>query len=352
MDRLCLIGDGSSIHIRRWAGHFKSHGWSTIMVSLTRGAGEHPEYDQVREVHPKTGALGYSRTALSVRKLVKSLEPDIVHGHYLTSAGFHTSLCASPNKVVSAWGSDLYKDSGDFLKRQCIRHAINRSSVCLADSEHLANECRKLSPGADVRKVIFGIDTEKFKPEPIEHDKFRFLSIRATSEIYNPMVIVKAFEKADIDAELWMFKPSPDAFNVYDYVRSRPELDQKVTWLDRRTYDQMPELYNSVDVGISMPSWDSSSTAMLECMSCGIPTILADIPQNREWDGPGTFMAEPKSVESLRGVMVTLHEQFQDKNLYRLVGQKAREPIQEKADFDTEMSKAERIYQEVLDAKR
>ncbi len=337
------------------------------MISLTRMSQDTWDYDEVVEVLPKLGALHYARQIFPIRKAVRKLNPDILHSHYLTAAGFYGSVSGARNKIVSAWGSDIYLDGQDFLKRQCIRYALNHSKVVLADSDHLVNECRKLAPKARVEKVIFGIDTELFSPKPIKHDKFTFLSIRATGGVYNSDVIVKAFEKANLDAILMMQEPLPDGFATKDYVKSRPELDKKVVWYSRRPYDQMPELYNSADVGLSIPSHDSSSTAMSECMACGVPVIASDIPQNREWIEDSNYDMGEGLVRQ-NGYLVSLNpnpdpddEEITLEQIIKwiptakgnkVLGHRARETIIKNADWNTEMSKAERIYKEVLDAKK
>jgi len=247
---------------------------------------------------------------------------------------------------VSAWGSDIYKDSQDKYKAWCIKYALRHAGLVFGDSEHILKTAKMLVPSLNGHKVIFGIDTEKFKPEPIPHDKFRFLSIRQTGPIYNPMTIVKAFELANLDAYLWMFKPTVECQDVYDYVKSKPELDKKITWIDKLSYDDMPKLYNSVDVGISIPDWDSSSTAMLECMSCGVPVIASDIDQNKEWiDGGqnGAFSSRDE-VELARKMELVMHSEW-----LADIGADARSKVVADGNMVREFERAEKLYLELLE---
>jgi len=320
------------------------------MVSLTRiNPQDSWNYDDVVEVLPSTGVLHYARLILPIRKAVRKLDPDVCHGHYLTAAGFYCSVSGARNKIVSAWGSDLYKDCQVWSKRQCVKWAMNHSKVVLADSDHLVNECRKLAPHSDVRKIIFGIDTELFRPKPIKHDQFRFLSLRATAPIYNPLVIVQAFLKAHLDAELWMYRPSAESFDVMDFVNSDEYLKSHVVWLDKRPYDQMPELYNQVDIGISITDWDSSSTSVNESLSCGVPVIASDILQNREWVDfkNGYLVLGHKSPECVAEAMKLMQKEIDPE-----YGKNARQKIVKDADWNTEMQKAERIYKELKDENR
>lgn len=346
--RICQVGDGQSVHIKRWSGWLRKHGHELGMLSLTPDRGEDANaYDSWVGIRPSSGRGGYLRTALAVRRKLAWIGPDIAHGHYLTSAGFHTSLASGIGKVVSAWGSDVYGDTKVWEKRQCIKWAIKHSDVTLGDSDHIVNAVKQLVPRADARKVIFGIDTELFRPNPIKHDKFTFLSVRATGGVYNSDVIVRAFEKADLDAVLMMQEPLSDGMVVKDYVMGRPKLSERVVWYGRRPYDKMPDLYNSADVGLSTPSWDSSSTAMNECMACGIPVIASDIPQNHEWIDQSNGLFSPIDADALALRLKLVYNASM-----RDMKANARNKIVKDGDFNTEMSKAEKIYQEVLDAKR
>ena len=347
--KLCLIGDGNSIHIKRWAQWFRGHGHEVQMISLTKLMGDSIDvFDKYHEVQPKTGLFAYIRKVPSIRRLVNSWKPDIVHGHYLTSAGFYASVSGGKKIVVSAWGSDIYKDSKDTLKNQCIKYAMNNCHLVMGDSEHIIKACKELSPDAKTAKVIFGVDTDKFQPRPEKHDRFRFMSIRQTAPVYNVDVIVKAFELADLDAELWVYKPSVECQDLFDYVKANKSLDDKVKWLCKSPYDDMPYLYNQCDVGISIPSWDSSSTAMLECMGCGVPVIASSIPQNDEWviNGFNGFLSMIDIHHLANQMAIAMKDNLE------IMGERARESVIADGDYDTEMKYAEGLYLELLDENR
>lgn len=333
----------------------KNMGHEIQMISLTPMRGSLENYDKAYVVPTLNGMFAYARKIFPIRKKVAEWKPDIVHGHYLTSGGFYASMSGCRNKVVSAWGGDVYEDTKNRLKCIAIRHAIEHSKICTSCSDHIIHTIHDMCPTADIRKILFGADTEHFKPKPIKHDKFRFLSIRQTAKLYNQLTIVKAFEAADLDAELWIFKPSADSLDVMDYVKSRPELDKKVVWLDTRPYDQMPELFNSVDVGISIPPRDNASAAVIECMACGVPVIASSIPSNVEWikdahtweEGSG-FLTDIDSIHPLIEAMKRAEMSQMIKDGMGQRGYYARKKIVECANWNTEMLKVEAIYNEVI----
>lgn len=320
------------------------------MVSLTKGNCE-GDYDEYRYVPPKSGLLAYARRSLPIAKAVRDFEPDLIHGHYLTGGGFYAVVSSTKiPTVVSAWGSDVWSDATHYLKRQCVKYALRHARVVMGDSDHILTEVKKLAPNARTEKVIFGVDTELFKPQPIKHDRFRFLSLRNTSSIYNPLTIVKAFSKAQLDAELWMFSPTVEAFEVEDFIEGNEYLRSHVVWVGRIPHEKMPELLNQVDMGISLPSWDSGSTVMLESFASGVPVIVSDIPQNWEWlNGNMIWLSSKIGVDALAYKMQFA---FKHPDEVRLMSSEGRQQVVEKGDWDTQMLKAERIYKEVLNGSK
>lgn len=342
--KLCMIGDGDSIHIKRWSEWFRKNGNEVHMISLTR-VSDSSAYDSVIEIHRTSGPFAYFRKVFPIRDIVYKLRPDIVHGHYLTSGGFYAAMSGCRHVVSSAWGSDVYGDTKYKLKRLCVKYAMNHSDIVFGDSLHIVHATKELCPNSRAEKIIFGINTKMFTSKPVKHEGFRFLSIRATAPIYNPMVIVKALELSELDVELWMSKPGVECQDVRDYVESRPDLNSKVKWLDSRSYSEMPELFNSVDCGISIPSWDSSSTAMMECMSCEIPVIASDIPQNTEWivNGFNGFSSKIDPVDLAKAM------RYARSSSLSIIGERARDAVLKDGDYETELAKANRFYLEILE---
>ena len=155
-------------------------------------------------------------------------------------------------------------------------------------------------------------------------------------------MIICAFEKANLDAQLLMKEPA--TYDVVPYP-----LGDKVKFYPARSYDEMPALYNQSHVGISVPSWDGCSPALLECMACGIPVITSDIDQNLGWVDPA-LNPNPSpnlsAIDQLSNLMTQAY--MMPRAVLETIGWSAREKVKAKAEFDTEMRKAEAIYQEVL----
>lgn len=313
----------------RWAGWLRERGHQVDMIDIE------PYMSPLRRIR-------------FVRKRVKELAPDIVHGFYLTGGGFYASISGAKHVVVSAWGSDVYLDSHDFLKGLCVKYALKHSDAVMGVSDHILDVCKsRIYSGSNHYKVVVGVDTQKFSPAPyLKNEKFTFLSIRPTTPIYNPIMIVDAFEEADLDAQLLMKEPGLDPLRVKTYVTNH-HLDDKVEFYHSRPYDEMPAFYNQAHVGISVPNWDGCSPALLECMACAVPVITSDLDHNLGWvdpelaPSPGLSGTDPLSDLMTQAYMTP-------RATLQTIGWSGREKVKAKAEFDTEMQKAEAIYQEVV----
>ena len=350
--RICQIGDAHSIHILRISDWLRAHGHESQMINLTPNAtpqerdnaAEH--FDKyVDAERPWKAPTGYVATMLPVRRLVKKLKPDVVHGHYLTTGGFFSRW--SGHKIIfsSAWGSDVYIGQQHRGQKWLLRSAIRGSDVVTGDSDHILSEVRKYSPNVRTYKFLFGVDTNLFIPKPeLKSAEFTFLSGRSSYELYNPIRIVKAFAMLDGSSRL-LLQRSKFPYPELEKVVSESPARDRIEWCPSRDHSEMPDLFNKAHVTISIPNSDSSSAVMMESMSCGTPVIASPIPQNDEWDGLGIYVPRDDSVEALAELMRKVMEQPEHVRTYGLF---AREVIIQRADWDKQMEGLVKLYEELL----
>jgi len=215
----------------------------------------------------------------------------------------------------------------------------------------MLDECTKMSNGRkNITRIPVGIDTNLFKPQNRRRNGLVFLSVRQTSAIYNPAMILLAFSsiQAETGSTLLMAHPAKNNEFIYDTVHELG-IEDAVEFYAPRPYNKMPDLYNRADCGISIPDTDGSSTAMLECMSCGVPVIASDIPVNREWieNGEEGGLVQRDNLLDLMNKMCHICDQGYES--LEMMGARAREKVVQNADLDTEMKKADQIYRMLVE---
>jgi glycosyltransferase involved in cell wall biosynthesis len=319
------------------------------MISLTPdkdGASGH--FDYWKEIGARRAVPGgYVGKIFPIRKLVKSLKPSVVHGHYLPSGSLYCRWSGHKAKIAHSWGSDLFQDTQYFSKRILVRSAIRGSDVVIGSSDLELEVVRSYYPKARTHKMLLGVETNVFVPKPeLKPEVFTFLSGRSSYPAYNILRILSAFETLKgTDSRLLLQRSRNPYPELEDAVNKSPAKD-RIEWSPMRDHNKMPELYGQAHVTISIPKSDSSSATMMESMSCEVPVIASKIPANDEWDGMGIYIPKDDSVEALADLMRKVMEQPQ---LTRAYGKVAREIIIQRADWDKQMEGLVRLYEELLE---
>lgn len=350
--RIGIVGDGHSIHIRRWGRWLREHGHYVAMLSTTdvQGQDSHAElkddYDLMWTVKVRAGPLGYLSAIIEVRSFVRSLRLDLVHGMYLTNGGFIASCSGAKKKVVSAWGPDIFKDAKQSrVKRFMVKYSLKHATQVFVDS--IALECEVAGLARVRAKIIrFGANLEKFRPRGIKkYDKFTMLSIRKSEPLYNPIEIVKAFEEvaSGMDARLLLQRPTSKEYDVLMAVWNSP-FKERIGFWDERPHESMPELYGSAHVGISMPDSDGCSVAVIECMACGTPVImsLTGAMELVEYPYCADQGTKHNQLSDAMAFMYKVHSENPEQFIE--MGRKARERAERYGNFELSMHKAEDCY--------
>lgn len=113
--KICYFADAQSIHTERWVKWFVKRGHEVHLISFKKAKIENVNFHYIGPLKsvPYFSILCSPILFLlflkfrTIRKLIKEIDPDIVHGHYLTEHGFLAAASGFKPLVVSAWGSDV-----------------------------------------------------------------------------------------------------------------------------------------------------------------------------------------------------------------------------------------------------
>ncbi|MBI4571423.1 MAG: glycosyltransferase, partial [Chloroflexi bacterium] len=163
--RVVYLADAPYVHTRRWVEHFARSGWETHVVSFRPAEIEGARVHYVGGFE-RLGRLRYLVHARRVRRLVRSLQPDLLHALHLTSYGFLAALCDLHPTLTSVWGTDVLEAPRWTPFHYAItRYALARADHVTATGLRLANATLRYAPQAKpVTVVPYGVDLAHFRP--------------------------------------------------------------------------------------------------------------------------------------------------------------------------------------------
>ncbi len=304
--RLLFFADASSVHTRRWVAEMAARGHVCTVVS--RLAGEVPGAREVIVLRPGLDKPGWFAAVPAVRRITRRLNPDWVHGHYVTGYGLWAAACGArrPARIaLTAWGSDiLITPRESRLMRALVRWSLRRADLITADSQDVLDEIATYGPTAPRHLILWGADTDKFAPATQPPTGFDVISLRSWEANYNIDVIVEGFaaliaQRPQLAARLHLLGGGPDEARLREQV-ARLGLGARVVLQGRVGDVAMVAALQSSRVSVSIPTSDATSVSLLESMACGLPIIAADLPANRPWvDAAGGVLIAPRDAAAL-----------------------------------------------------
>jgi L-malate glycosyltransferase len=306
--KLCLLANAASIHTRRWATHFCSHGHEVTVVSLSEGKIPGVPVWKVGSDPAVRGRLAYALAVPAVRRALRSIDPDVVHAHYAGGYGLLGALAGRHPLVVSAWGSDvLVVPQAEPVMRWVITRCLNRADLVTSVAVHMSATMRALGVRREILTLPLGVDTATFHPgsgRVAEETAAPLLvSTRNLEPIYNVGLLIEAMP------EILLTYPRATVAILGDgSMRTELEtrskqlgMQESVTFLGRRSESEVASYLTRAAVYVSTSLSDGNNISLNEAMACGAFPVVTDIPANREWieDGQTGFVVDTRDPSQL-----------------------------------------------------
>jgi len=356
--KICLVGSAQSIHIQRWGSFFASRGHEVHILSNFPGD---IKGAKVWSLYSKTqyGNLAYFFSIPQVYRLLRMIQPDVVHFHYLGGSILYSlifSLLDSLVVVVTPWGSDIY--GKQTLKKILVRRFLKRTDEIITTSKAMSKIIQESFGIAPDRLLTYswGVDLNLFRPLSqknkatlraeleIPESSFVIFSNRSMAPIYRVEVVVRAFLKAreTVQGLFLVVLEGPAGDQQRTKYRERvgkliEDAGGTIRLLKDEISPEMMSKYLSVsDVVVSIPVSDQRSTSVLEALTSCPVVILSNIPPYMELQKEGyKIIMLPqvneenlkKSLLSTQALPLFIREQWLQNN-YQLIRQRESWEIQ------------------------
>lgn len=350
--RICYIANSASSHTVKWANWFVNLGNEVHIISHSdtkiKGTTVHFIDYSIKNFVFK---------AREVHKLIKKINPDILHAHQANTCGLYATTYNTQKAVVSAWGSDvLISPDKSFIMKKIVKFVLKRAEFITSDSFHMSKKIIKLG-GSEEKIFTFpmGIEDglEGYKHEyDINENVLKIISTRRLEEIYNIDIVIKGFYEALKENSKLYLTVAADGMEASNLKKLVKELniEEKVNFVG--SYDQkgLGTMLSEHDVFISIPKSDSTSVSLLEGMYCGLFSVVCDLPANREWienENNGLIIPQCNPEEVKKSILWCSLEKQHMKD----VSQKNIDIIKDRALWKNNAKIVENIYKMMLETK-
>lgn len=362
--KICYLADIGSIHTQRWVKYFADNGHEVHLISL-KSRDDNIGNLKFYQIKPRKRIISFPINTISymlqVKKLIEKIKPDILHAHYISGYGVIGALTGFHPFVATCWGSDiLISPTKSKISKFFVKYALKHTDLVTLDSYYLREIAISYGAPIDNSYIIqWGVDTNTFKPINssikaelgVDNNCPIVISTRSFEPIYNIDIIIKSIP--------FVLKEEPDTKFILKngYGTKGPELIDlarklgvlnSIIFIDKMLdHSKMSYLLNASDIFVSVPSSDGTSVSLLEAMACRLPVIVSDLPANREWvnNGWNGYVVPIRSEKALTDAIIEL---IKDENRRKLFGKRNRVLVKEKADYERNMKKMERLYESLL----
>jgi len=357
--KICYLSDANSIHTKKLCYFFRDKGYDVSVISLNDGEIEGVKvYSmslKIKNVSNTISKIRYLKNVAKIKRLVKEINPDILHAQYATSYGLIGSLVNYKPYILSAWGSDVYDfPKQSVIHKNIVKYNLKKADLLLSTSKVMAEETKKYTD-KDILITPFGVDINKFKPNKKDKKSNEIVigTIKTLEEKYGIEYLIKAFhiltnKHKNLNLKLKIAgKGSKE--NELKALCKDLKIEDKVEFLGFLHPDKVPDTLNDFDIAVFPSVLDSESfgVAAVEAEACGVPVIVSNVGGLMESTKPGysSLVAKRKDEVDLADKIEKL---VTDDNLRISMGQNARKFVEENYNVIDNFNYIDEIYKNIL----
>jgi len=277
---------------------------------------------------------------------------DLVQFHALGSSPFAwLPRLFGKRTIVSVRGLDWQRAKWGALARFYLRFCETTSMVCPDATAVVSRTLRdhfEARFGRPVRYIPNGVaHTERRPPEEIRRfglgERDYFLYAGRLSPEKGLHVAIEAHAGVE---HVRLVLAGGSSYSESYMASLRKQAGDRVVFTGFLTGAPLQEIYSNALAFILPSCMEGLSVALLEAMAYGLPVIASDIPENRELvDECGGYLFRLDDVEDLRRVM---REVAAAPEAARQVGERARQRVRERFDWDRIAAETAEFYREVM----
>lgn len=288
----------------------------------------------------------------ALKRLVKKINPNIIHAHWTIPQGWIASLIKKKSGVpyiVTTHGGDIFSLQGKLLTSMKKETLKNAKSITVVSNAIKKEILEKIDSNLKIEVIPMGVDSKLFNPNK------RDLSIKKKFGIDGPFLlfvgrltekkgvkylieampeVIKEFPKAKL-----MIIGTGELENQLKELTISLNLEKSIIFLGAIQNKELPKYYATADIFIG-PSVitkkgdrEGLPVTLMEAMSSGRIIIATDLEGNRDiiQDSKNGFLIKQNNSEDIAEKILYL---LKNKNLFDEIQSKSRKSIINKFDWE------------------
>lgn len=276
------------------------------------------------------------------RRVVSSFGPTVIHAGPVPTVGSIAVAADLAPVLVMSWASDLLVEtSNSEMAEQRAREALEGAAGVLVDCATVADRAAELGARKEDTLVVpWGVDLNEF---PVAEDwpdfegPLRLVCLRSHEPIYDVGTIIDAASIAIHDLGVELEVGLAGSGSLHEELKKRSQtrgISRYVAWHGRVPEREIHSLLVGAHLHVSTALIDGTSISLLQAMATGRPSIVADIPSNREWiiDSLNGWLSPPGDSHSLAAKLLTISKH---RTQLPELARRGRNSVEERADWET-----------------
>lgn len=333
--KIAFLAWQGSIHTQRWVEFFARRGHDVHVITCGDGGSwadadlatesERPPYPVHDVGAPRFGKLGYFAKILAVRRIVKNINPDVVHAHFVTSYGMLGLACGIRPLIVTAHGDDvLITPHQSRITKWIVTRVLQTASIITVPSEVMRSAVIDLvgsdqtHAGFPVAVFQYGVEATRLAERgasiralrdvaTADSPTLRIVSTRAFLDLYRIGLLIDALAiiaARDVPFHCDLIGDGSLAATLRAQVK-RAGLSEHVEFHGHLPPWEVEAIVAAGDLYVSIAESDGVSLSLLEAMALGTVPVLSDIAANRLWieDGVTGVLVGEEVSEVAEGLL-------------------------------------------------
>lgn len=356
---ICYLADAQSPHTQKWATHFVKKNYEVHIISFNPA-----KIDKVTIHYVNIGGVRYKNNIVNcvryllkifkVIKIIKDIQPNILHAHYATRYGLVGALSGFHPFIISVWGSDIFEfPNKSILHRKLLEFILEKADYLCSTSKKMKSEtCKYLqNKDKDILVIPFGVDITHFPKfqNKLEKNKKKITigTIKLLEKKYGIEYLIRGFailnEKyPQYDLNLLIIG-SGSLKDKLEKLVVELKILNKTKFVETIPHHQIPQYLNKIDIFVVASIEESFGVVVVEASACGIPVVVSNIGGLSEVviDGETGFLFPPKDTDAIVELVGRLIE---NPELRRDMGLAGRDFVLKNYDWNENISLVENLY--------